>query len=293
MKNRGGRQLFCALTISCLVFGLGLVPANGAPATGSKIKATALLNLLTLRSEQNSYTYDRGLFHHWADLDGDRCDTRAEVLMLESQKSVTYTSASGCTVSTGKWFSVYDNQSVTVAGSLDIDHFVPLKEAWESGASKWTYSQREAFANDLAFGPSLIAVTASTNRSKSDRDPASWLPPSSGYHCTYAKNWIRVKYRWHLSVDSGEKSALLGELATCSNKFVKVPPRMKVKLTGGSGGSVDNGGSSNNGGSSGNTDPRFSACYKAIAAGYGPYRRRVDEEYAWYRDSDGDGVVCE
>lgn len=293
MNNRGGRQLIVALIGTSLVFSFGLSSSHAAPATGSKIKATALLNLLTLRSEQYSNSYDRDLFHHWADLDRDGCDTRAEVLMLESQKSVTYTSASGCTVSTGKWFSVYDNLNITVAGSLDIDHFVPLKEAWESGASKWTYSQREAFANDLSFGPSLIAVTASTNRSKSDRDPASWLPPSSSYHCTYAKNWIRVKYRWHLSVDSTEKSALINELSTCGNKYVKVPARMKVKLTGGTNNGGSDGGGSNDGGSNGGTDPRFSACYKAIAAGYGPYRRGIDEEYSWYRDSDGDGVVCE
>lgn len=290
MKIRGGRKVLFLLSISFLLTSGGLQPAQAAPTAGSKIKATALLNLLTLRSERDSYTYERELFRHWSDFDGDGCDTRAEVLMLESTKRVKYTSSSGCTVSTGSWFSVYDNQIVSIAGSLDIDHFVPLKEAWESGASKWTSSQREAFANDLNFGPSLIAVTASTNRSKSDRDPASWLPPSSGFHCKYAKDWIRVKYRWHLSVDASEKSALVSELSSCSNKFTKVPPRMKVRLKGGSSGGSDN---SNGGSDNSDLDPQFSACYKAIAAGYGPYRRGVDPEYAWYRDSDGDGVVCE
>ncbi|MEV4394251.1 excalibur calcium-binding domain-containing protein [Nonomuraea sp. NPDC049607] len=41
------------------------------------------------------------------------------------------------------------------------------------------------------------------------------------------------------------------------------------------------------------TDPRFRTCAEANAAGYGPYRRGVDPEYAWYQDRDGDGVVCE
>lgn len=41
------------------------------------------------------------------------------------------------------------------------------------------------------------------------------------------------------------------------------------------------------------TDPRFSYCYEANAAGYGPYYRGQDPEYAWYDDRDGDGVVCE
>lgn len=47
------------------------------------------------------------------------------------------------------------------------------------------------------------------------------------------------------------------------------------------------------GGGGDGTDPRFSYCYEAIDAGYGPYARGVDPEYVWYRDADGDGVVCE
>ncbi|MEN9692463.1 MAG: hypothetical protein RLZZ330_107 [Actinomycetota bacterium] len=291
MKNRGGRIVTLALFIFVLaLFG---APVEAAPSTGSKIKATALLNLLTVKSEQNSYSYDRALFRHWSDFDSDGCDTRAEVLMIETSKRVTYTSSSGCTVDTGKWFSVYDNVSITDAGTLDIDHFVPLKEAWESGASKWTSSQREAYANDLSFGPSLIAVTASTNRSKSDRDPASWMPPSNGFHCTYAKDWIRVKYRWHMSVDSSEKSALNRELSTCSNKYTKVPPRMKVKMTGGSSGGSDSG--SNNGGGSNNSSLPDSVryCYEAKALGFGPFYKGRDPEYSRFTDTDHDGVVCE
>lgn len=40
-------------------------------------------------------------------------------------------------------------------------------------------------------------------------------------------------------------------------------------------------------------DPRFDTCAKAKAAGYGPYTKGVDPEYAWYRDGDNDGTVCE
>lgn len=44
---------------------------------------------------------------------------------------------------------------------------------------------------------------------------------------------------------------------------------------------------------SNDTDPRFSYCYEANDAGYGPYRDGVDPEYDWYDDRDDDGIVCE
>ncbi|MFI6180566.1 excalibur calcium-binding domain-containing protein [Nonomuraea sp. NPDC051191] len=41
------------------------------------------------------------------------------------------------------------------------------------------------------------------------------------------------------------------------------------------------------------TDPRYGTCAEANAHGLGPYKRGADEEYGWYQDRDGDGVVCE
>ena len=41
------------------------------------------------------------------------------------------------------------------------------------------------------------------------------------------------------------------------------------------------------------TDPRFDYCYEANDAGFGNYMAGRDPEYAWYDDSDGDGIVCE
>ena len=46
-------------------------------------------------------------------------------------------------------------------------------------------------------------------------------------------------------------------------------------------------------GGGGNTDPRFTYCYEANDAGYGPYVEGQDPEYAWYDDADDDGIVCE
>jgi hypothetical protein len=97
---------------------------------------------------------------------------------------------------------------------VDIDHVVPLAEAWRSGASGWTLSRRQSFANDLTR-PQLIAVTDNVNQSKGDKSPDSWKPPLSSYYCTYARMWVRVKYVWSLTVTSAEKSSLTSMLATC------------------------------------------------------------------------------
>jgi len=87
---------------------------------------------------------------------------------------------------------------------LDIDHFIPLKEAWDSGAWAWSSAQRQKFANDMSDPRSLIAVTAGQNRSKGDKDLSNWLPPRSEALCTYVTNWVAVKARWKLSMDPSE-----------------------------------------------------------------------------------------
>lgn len=157
--------------------------------------------------------YNRDLFRHWIDADGNGCDTRREVLIAESITLVTV--GTGCSIAGGTWFSIYDNVTTTDSSSFDIDHVVALKEAWDSGAWNWTADQRRAFANDLSQPYFLIAVTASSNRSKSDRDPAEWLPVNTGYRCDYVRIWIDVKRAWNLSVDQVEHDALAGILSTC------------------------------------------------------------------------------
>nr|WP_291837480.1 HNH endonuclease family protein [Candidatus Microthrix sp.] len=91
----------------------------------------------------------------------------------------------------GGWLSEYEGYSTPDESELDIDHLVPLAEAWRSGASRWDPARRAAFANDLDAPQTLIAVTAATNRSKSDSDPSDWQPPNTSYWCTYASDWGR------------------------------------------------------------------------------------------------------
>ncbi|GLY67356.1 hypothetical protein Atai01_39750 [Amycolatopsis taiwanensis] len=97
---------------------------------------------------------------------------------------------------------------------MDIDHIVPLADAWRTGASSWTTAERQSFANDLS-DPQLIAVTDNVNQAKGDQSPDTWKPPLTSYWCTYAEMWIAVKHKWDLTVNSAEKSALSSMLDRC------------------------------------------------------------------------------
>ncbi|MFE6892019.1 HNH endonuclease family protein [Streptomyces sp. NPDC057694] len=164
--------------------------------------------------------YQRTSFKHWIDANKDGCNTRAEVLKREA--FITPHITGRCTITAGEWYSAYDNTYLDDAGKLDIDHLVPLAEAWDSGAGTWTAAEREAYANDIGDDRSLIAVSAKTNRSKADQDPATWLPPFAGDRCQYVTDWVATKMRWQLAIDPAEKAELLDDLAQCPNKPVKI-----------------------------------------------------------------------
>lgn len=151
--------------------------------------------------------YNRDLYRHWIDADGDCQDARQEVLIAESQIPVIL-SANGCSVVSGIWQDPYTGRTFTNPSDLDIDHMIPLKEAHDSGAWQWSAELKEQFANDLAQPYALIAVHNGANRSKSDRDPANWMPESTVYHCEYIKNWVAVKQDYALTMDDAERVAV-------------------------------------------------------------------------------------
>lgn len=134
--------------------------------------------------------YDRDLYGGWIDADGDCQDTRQEVLIEESLEAVILDER-GCKVVSGKWYDPFTGKTFTNPRQLDIDHFIPLAEVHRSGSHSWTSSQRKSYANDLTIAETLIAVSASANRSKGDKDPAHWLPPNSEFHCKYVEIWFR------------------------------------------------------------------------------------------------------
>ena len=143
---------------------------------------------------------------------------------------------SGCDLTTGGWRSYYDGEVWTDSSDVDIDHLVPLAEAWDSGARRWTAGTRTRFANDLRDPRPLVAVTDNVNQSKSDQDPAEWMPELG--RCRYVREWVAVKIRWRLTVNRPEKKALRNQADTCANTFVRVRRAKVVRKAGNGDGPV-------------------------------------------------------
>lgn len=220
------RILVSLAAIGLLVSGIGATSASASEkAPRSSKSVSVVLKSLKVAPEVRS-GYDRSLFRHWIDASRNGCDTRQEVLIRQSLISVTR--SAGCRVVQGRWVSAFDGVVTTNPSTFDIDHLVPLAEAWDSGAHRWSPATREAFANDLGFRGSLIAVSASSNRSKSDRDPAEWLPPMKSYVCDYVTTWIAVKHRWSLAIDRSERTALRKNVKSCGNPRINVPSQVRI-----------------------------------------------------------------
>ena len=154
--------------------------------------------------------YSRDRFPHWRDT-GANCDVRDSVLRRDG----TSIRLKGCNVVAGRWSSPYDGRTYADPSDVDIDHVVPLANAWRSGADAWTDDKRGDFANDLVR-PQLRAVSLSSNRAKGDQDPSQWKPLNHDFWCEYAQDWIAVKHYWRLTVTTAEKTALTDMLETCT-----------------------------------------------------------------------------
>ncbi|MER7050097.1 HNH endonuclease, partial [Streptomyces jumonjinensis] len=135
MITRLKRAVLAAAVCTAAVLPLTLAaPAGAAPGASSSAPTTAALAestpfaaavaLLPVGVEDRT-GYDRDKFRHWnTGLDpADGCNTRAEVLIAEAVEAPAI--GARCALTGGSWWSYYDEQTVTSAGTLDIDHMVP------------------------------------------------------------------------------------------------------------------------------------------------------------------------
>lgn len=243
--------------------------AGQAPATGATTStpvADMLGQLVTAAPVDTGYR--ASAFGGWADLDKDGCSDRTEVLMKEARGATP----SGCSITGLVWTDPWTGSTVRSSSEMTVERLVPLAELWRSGA--WWYSTevRTRLANERAYGATLQAVSRTASRTRDGRSPEAWLP-TQARRCSYVANWIGVKWRWRLTVDTAERAALAKAVKACGSPSMSTPKRAISAAP--------------------PSDPLFDTCEELAASKLGPYRRGERSEYEWYRDDDRDGIACE
>lgn len=219
-----GGVLWLVVLVGALVVGLGgpvwteVASAGQFPVAPRDLAAarTALAGL-PVKGRAPMTGYDRSQFGPaWADVDGNGCDTRNDVLARDLAVTA-YTAADECVVLTGLLEDPYSGGTLELArgensSAVQIDHLVALADAWQKGAQQWTAELRREFANDPA---NLLAVDGPLNQAKGAGDAATWLPPNKGYRCVYVLQQVRVKAAYGLWVTAAERDAIDRELDRC------------------------------------------------------------------------------
>ena len=213
-----------ALVVVAVIAGLAVRANAGEPAamldapagTLSVADARAEIDYIqVLDRAATAPKYDRAQFGAaWTDVDGNRCDTRDDILARDAQRSGgTYQTSDGCTVIGIEMTEPYADKHVALKSKLDIDHVVPLKVAWVSGAYAWAPRVRLNLANDPR---NLLAVDDDTNQhAKGDKTPDRWQPDGAG-RCEYARMYVTVLKAYELPALAATRSALAETLRECA-----------------------------------------------------------------------------
>ena len=191
----------------------GNAEIGGGPET-----ARAALEELSVSGPGSMSGYSREKFEHWSnarefgwEVPEESCDVRDAALIRDGEDVVV---GDGCKVESGTWLDPYTTSTYTDPQDIDIDHVVPLANAWRSGASSWNADEREAYANAPDV---LLSVEDDANQEKGDKGPEAWKPPNEAIWCDYAVRWIGIKSDYGLSVNPDEKDALAGMLDACGS----------------------------------------------------------------------------
>jgi hypothetical protein len=190
--------------------------STASRTTAAPSSALAALDRLVVKGPSPMTGYHRvaDFGEPWVDVDDNGCDTRDDIL----RRDLTQRSSTGCEVRSGVLHDPYTGTTIhfvrglQTSDAVQIDHVVPLADAWRTGAQKLTEGTRTALANDPV---NLFAVDGPTNTIKSDGDAATWLPPVKSFRCTYIAHQIAVKRTYSLWVTPAEKAAMTRVLAAC------------------------------------------------------------------------------
>jgi uncharacterized protein DUF1524/excalibur calcium-binding domain-containing protein len=278
--------LAAALTSGCAEL-LGDQPP--VPPAGSALEA---LDSVQVRGRAPQTGYSRDQFGSgWVDTDHNGCDTRNDVLARDLTGEVFEPGTRDCVVEAGTLADPYSGRTIEfrrgegTSEAVQIDHVVPLSDAWQKGAQQWDAARRTEFANDPL---NLLAVDGPLNQSKGDSDAATWLPPTRSYRCAYVARQVAVKVTYELWMTRAERDAVAGVLGTCPDQPLPsrdprpaqqlpatVPPTTSPPTTGPPA-----------------SVPPYPDCAAVRAAGAAPIREG-DPGWNPALDGDGDGDGCE
>ena len=142
---------------------------------------------------------------------GSSCMTTRDLVLMRDKapgSTVVFADPRRCKIARGQWKDPYSGQLFTRAQDVQIDHVVPLKGAYESGAYRWSAARRCHYANFLADKSHLRAVSGHENQEKSAKAPDEYLPPNDGFRCKFVASWLRIKAAWGLSMSRTEFRAI-------------------------------------------------------------------------------------
>ncbi|MGN6446281.1 HNH endonuclease family protein [Amnibacterium sp.] len=227
MPSRARRSALVAAPLVLVVLIAAAVLASiaarggawGSPsATTAPKGSSALAVLATLqvkgRAPMTGYVRTERFGAAWLDVDRNGCDTRDDVL----RRDLVDVTGTRCTVRSGVLHDPYTGSTIRftrgarTSSAVQIDHVVPLGDAWQTGAQGWTQAKRIELANDPV---ELLAVDGPTNEQKGDGDAATWLPPNKAFRCSYVARQIGVKHAYGLWVTPAEKAAMEQVLRSC------------------------------------------------------------------------------
>lgn len=219
------RRVVGCVVAACLAAVVVQAAAEGPSQAGRQTTPRELLSKLTLSPETGQAGFEPSRFGRLIDDDRDCLLTPAEVLVREATSRAV---VSRCTVTGGEWYSEFSRQTITNPAWAVVVPMVQVREAWASGANRWTKSQRQAFINDLDHRASLQVFSRSLVRDRGNDDPTDWAPAGSVTRCEYAADWVSVKWRWNMSIDKAEKTALTRMLRSeCGGRRIQAPERVR------------------------------------------------------------------
>jgi hypothetical protein len=171
--------------------------------------------------------YNRGDWYHWSNYERSCWTVREEVLyrdavkdesltILDSNKVRTSDKNEACYITGGTWIDPFTGEEFYNPEDLDIDHVIALGYANSGGGSEWDGDRKQDFANNLNYSKHLLAVSASANRSKSDKGPADWMPKNEEFHCEYVTIWTTIANNWGLNLNRSDKNKIVDVLEKCS-----------------------------------------------------------------------------